>query len=67
MPHDFYGVQLQEGDIVTLRCQVMHLDANEEACNVSVQALDGPDGEYRPAFTANTRSFAKVADADGSG
>lgn len=42
MPHDRKGVELKEGDTVTLLCRVEKVFPGESACNVQVKALD-PD------------------------
>lgn len=61
MPHDKNGEPIAAGDEVTIRCKVESVSAGEDACNCTLQALDGPDGEYKPSITCNAKSVVKVA------
>ena len=56
MPHDINGTELHKGDIVSLRCEVRDIQPGATACNVTLQALDGAAGEYRPTVACNAGS-----------
>ena len=64
MPHDINGSELNVGDIVTVRCKVTAVHQQENACNVDLTALDGPHGEYKPSFVANSRSVVLLEQAN---
>lgn len=58
MPHDMNGIHLQENDVVTMRMRVKAVYPTELACNVTLVAIDGPAGEYKPEVSCNTRLVA---------
>ncbi len=60
MPHDKNGKQIQQGDIVNLRCRVDQVQAGEDACNVNLIALDGNESDYKPSIACNARSLELV-------
>ena len=56
MPHDRNGVKVNAGDVVTMRFVVQSVDsAGETGCNVTLVALEPPEGEYAPVLVCNTR------------
>lgn len=59
MPHDKNGTLLQKGDRVTMELEVQSISPGETACNVSLQAVERPEGEYAPSVTCNSRFVAK--------
>lgn len=65
MPHDRDGRLLQRGDVVDVRMEVKDLSTGEEACNVTLEALERPKGEtYIPQMTGNSRFCRKAGYVD---
>ncbi len=55
MPHDILGNELREGDVVMMRMRVSAVYPTEKACNVTLVAVDGPESEYKPVVSCNTK------------
>lgn len=60
MPHDKNGVELKKGDEVLMRMKVLEVYPQQEACNVTLEAIGGPKHEYHPQLTCNTRLVEKI-------
>ena len=61
MPHNQYDQQLSVGDELDLRCRVTQVLEGETQCNVTVEAVNRPDGEtYIPTITGNSKFCRKV-------
>ena len=61
MPHDKNGVKLEVGDEVMLRCRITQVHEGEEACNVTAEAAEKPEGEdYVPSIAGNSKFYVKL-------
>lgn len=61
MPHDKNGTLLQVGDEVILRARVTDINPSETQCNITVEAIERPDGEgYFPTAGGNSRFYEKA-------
>lgn len=63
MPHDFFGDEIQVGDVVLMKFVVNAVHQTDNGCNVDLAAL-GPDNEYRPSVSCNSVLTAKVRDQE---
>ena len=59
MPHDKNGTELHVGDLVSVTAKVTSVSPSEDQCNVSME-VQGPDEQYRPSMTCNSKLVAKV-------
>lgn len=65
MPHDRNGRQLKAGDVVTMAFRVREISSTSETqCNVTLEALNTPDGEHAPVVACNSR-FAEWLESAG--
>lgn len=62
MPHDAKGRVLEPGDLVTVKAVVKEVYPGEEACNVQVELVGGPEGQYAPVVTCNSGFFVKASE-----
>lgn len=60
MPHDAKGQEIKKGDRVVFEAIVTDVWQAETACNLSMKAVGGPDDEYHPSITCNSKLVTKV-------
>ena len=56
MSHDKHNLPILVGDTVYLTCMVKSIDSGSATgCNVTLEPLNAPEGEYVPAIVLNSR------------
>lgn len=60
MPHDCFGQELHEGDIVLVPCRVKNVQQHNEFCNVNLETTRNMfPGDYKSSLVLNSTQVVK--------
>lgn len=68
MPHDKKGKALKVGDVVNVKCKVIHINDGSDYCNVGLQTVEPMFPTSDPSsLSLNAKQVEVYGDLDGKG